>query len=194
MQKEAHPFLEGRLSYLRSVELSDIGHITRWVNDPETTYTMFYGQLPKNTEQVREFVVSQVNSPQHVVFLACDRKTGKPIGLTGLYDIHTTAHSAKFNILIGEKKFRGRGYGTEIAELLLFYGFDRLNLHRIYLGVTSENKMAIHAYQNAGYVLEGTLKDDIYRNSRYYDTIRMAVLREDYYERLYKKAKRKLKV
>ena len=89
-------------------------------------------------------------------------------------------------MLIGEKDFWGGGYGTEITELITYYGFDRLNLNRIYLGYTADNKAAGKVYQKAGYVFEGTLKKDIYRNSKYYDSIRMAILRKDYYEKFYK--------
>ena len=84
-------------------------------------------------------------------------------------------------MLIGERAYWGKGYGTEITELLTFYGFDRLNLHRIWLGVTADNKGAVRCYERAGYVHEGVFKDDLYRNSRFYDSIRMAILRTDYY-------------
>jgi RimJ/RimL family protein N-acetyltransferase len=72
--------------------------------------------------------------------------------------------------------------GTEVTEILTYYGFDRLNLNRIYLGFTAENKGAGKAYEKAGYRQEGILKEDIYRNSRYYDSVRMAILRKDYYK------------
>lgn len=181
------PFLSSKLVTLRSIEIIDIPVIATWLNDPETTQTMFYGQRPTNQERVRELILGQINSPDNVVLLVCDRKTKKPIGFAGLYDIHPTAQKAEFRILIGEKDFRGKGYGTEITELLTFYGFDRLNLHRVYLGVTTTNKGGVRAYEKAGYCHEGVLKDDIYRNSQYHDSVKMAILRDDYYRRLYKK-------
>lgn len=187
-------FLSGPLLGLRPVERSDLALIAGWVNDPVTTYFMFTGQRPQSLEQVEKNVLNVMFSSENAVFMMCDKKSGRPIGYAGLYDLHATARRAEFRILIGEKTARGRGYGTEAAELMLFYGFDRLNLQRIWLGVTAENKGGIRAYEKAGFVKEGVLRDDIYRNSRYYDTVRYAVLRDAYYKKLYFQHREKFKI
>jgi len=93
------------------------------------------GQMPMNLIKVEELMNNQIQSPHNAVFLAIDKKTKKAIGFAGLYDIHLTAHKAEFRVLIGEKEVWNKGYGTEITELLTYYGFDRLNLHRVWLGV-----------------------------------------------------------
>lgn len=185
--KERTVFLKGKLVALRPVEEGDIPIITKWLNDEEVTYYMFYGQLPMSTSQVAKMINEQVESPNNVVLIIEDRKTNKPIGFGGLYDIHPRARKAEFRILIGEKDYWGKGYGTEATELLTFYGFDRLHLNRIWLGVTDENKAAVSVYKNVGYKVEGVLRQDIYRNSRYYNSIRMSILREEYYPKLYQK-------
>ncbi len=155
---------------------------------------MFTGQRPKTEEQVVDIMAVNLKSEENTVFVVCDIKSGKPIGLVGLYEIDGTARKAEMRIIIGDKNYWGKGYGTELTELITFYGFDRLNLNRVYLGVTSENAGACKAYEKAGYVYEGTLKDDIYRNSSYYDSIRMAILREDYYKKYYPKHKKRFAV
>lgn len=184
-------FLKGSRVYLRSVELAtDIPLIASWINDGIVTKFMFYGQLPTTLSQVEKMIVDQISSPANVVFMVCDNATQKPIGFAGLYDMHLTARKAEFRVLIGETDFWGKGYGTEVTQLLTFYGFDRMNMHRMYLGVTSENLGAVKAYEKAGYVREGQLRDDIYRNSKYYDSIKMSLLREEYYEKYYEEHKK----
>ncbi|MBI5147719.1 MAG: GNAT family N-acetyltransferase [Parcubacteria group bacterium] len=183
-------FLSGRLISLRPVERNDAPLIARWINDPLVTFTMFTGQRPVNREQVENLIMSQVVAFENVIFIMTDKKSGQPIGLTGLYDIHPTARKAEFRVMIGEEMFWGKGRGTEAAHLMLFYGFDRLNLHRIWLGVTAENVAGVRAYEKAGFKREGVLKEDLYRNSRYYDSIRMAVLRQEYYAKLPLKRRR----
>ena len=68
------PFLKGKLVFLRSVEQSDISAIVVWINGPEVTHYMFYGQLPTNLEQVETFIMDQVRSPKNAVFAVCDLK------------------------------------------------------------------------------------------------------------------------
>ena len=184
-------FLQGSLTLLRPLAGDDFALLSKWLNDPEVTYFMFYGQRPQTEEQIRELLLKQVQDQSNVVCMVLDKKSGNPIGFAGLYDMHFTSQKADFRILIGEKRFWGKGYGTEVTELLTFYGFDRLNLHRIYLGATLENKGALRAYEKAGFKKEGVLRDDIYRNSQYYDSVRMAILREDYYKTLYNIHKKK---
>lgn len=183
-------FLKGEKIILRPIETKGLPELARlineWVNDEIVTYYMFTGQIPQNSEQIVADFKKQLEGKNNVIFLIVDLETQKPIGYTGLYEIRLTARSAEFRILIGEKDFWGGGYGTEVTELVTYYGFDRLNLNRIYLGYTSDNKGAGKAYEKSGYVYEGTLKEDIYRNSQYYDTIRMAILRKNYYEKFYK--------
>lgn len=190
-------FLKGEKVLLKPIEIRELPKlsklIAKWINDGLVTYYMFTGQIPQNSTQISADFRKQLESGTNLIFLVVDIKTKKPIGYAGLYDIHLTARKAEFRILIGEKDFWGRGCGTEVTDLLTFYGFDRLNLNRIFLGYTSANKAAGRAYEKAGFVYEGTLKEDIYRNSQYYDSIRMAILRKDYYKNFYKKHAKQFK-
>ena len=190
-------FLKGERVFLKPVEFKELPKLakvfSKWVNDEIVTYYMFIGQKPQNFLQIAEDFKKQLKERNNVIFLVVDLKTKKPIGYGGLYDIHFTAKKAELRILIGEKDFWSKGYGTEITQLFTYYGFDRLNLNRIYLGFAAENKGAGKAYKKAGYVYEGTLKEDIYRNSRYYNAIRMAILRKDYYKKYYGRDVKKFK-
>jgi len=191
MKTARRPFLTGKRVFLQPVERGDIPCIAGWLNDPLVTRTMFYGQLPANLDQVEQMILGQLSTPGNAVFLVVHRKSKKSIGLAGLYELHPTAHKASFRILIGETTFWGKGYGTEITELLILYGFERLNLHRLSLGVTQENAGAVRCYEKAGFVREGVLRDDLYRNGRYYDSILMSILRTEYEAHLAAKLKRR---
>lgn len=179
--------MRGELVALRNVEETDAPLVLRWMNDEEVTHYMFTGQRPLTLTQVTEELRRQTESASNTVFIVEDLKTRRPVGLGGLYDIHATARKAEFRVLLGERECWNKGYGTEVTELLTFYGFDRLNLHRIWLGVTAENRGGVRAYQKAGYREEGRLREDLYRNSRYYDSIRMSILRSEYYPDRHKK-------
>ena len=189
-------FLKGEYCLLQPLQIDFTGDtsklIAQWINDELVTYHMFTGQKPMNQDQVATLFKHDLEAG-NIVFLICDKKSKKPIGYAGLYDFNWVARKAEFRILIGEKAFWGKGCGTEVTEMLTFYGFDRLNLNRIYLGYTMANKAAQRTYEKAGYKHEGIQKDDIYRNSTYYDTARMAILRKDYYEKYYKAHVKKFK-
>lgn len=189
-------FLKGSMCVMVPLEDKDIAALvsllSKWVNDEVVTYYMFTGQTPINKRQLSKNIKDDFLG-NNLIFLILSLNGNKIVGYCGLYDIHKTARKAEFRILIGDKNAWGKGLGTEVCEMLTFYGFDRINLNRIYLGYTSGNKGAAKAYTKAGYAYEGTLKEDIYRNSRYYDSIKMGILRKDYYQKYFMIHKRKYK-
>jgi len=188
-------FLKSKRLTLKQIELGEMKKLSKvvakWVNDEEITYYMFTGQIPKNSNQIFDEFKKLLESRDNIVFLVLDNKNKKPIGYTGLFDINHVARKAEFRILIGDKDFWGKGLGMEITELMTFYGFDRLNLNKIYCGYVNENKAAGKAYKKAGYIKEGELHDDVYRNSKYYIGINLAIFRNDYYKNRYAKHKEK---
>ena len=181
-------FLKGSKCKLDPIQIRDISVLanllSKWINDEVVTFYMFTGQFPIGKSEIVNNIKRDM-SGDNIIFLIRRIKTNKIIGYCGLYDINKTARKAEFRVLIGDNNCWGKGIGTEVCQMVTFYGFDRVNLNRIYLGYTSANKAAAKVYVNAGYVYEGTLKDDIYRNSGYYDTELMAILRDDFYKKYY---------
>lgn len=102
------------------------------------------------------------------------------IGFVALFSIEWNNQCGKMAIGIGDPNFRGKGYGTDALRLILRYGFCELNLHRIGLDVISYNTRAIHAYQNVGFQVEGTMRESVLRDGQKYDRILMSILRNEY--------------
>ena len=153
--------------FLRPVNKFDIPLVLKWANDPEVTYYMFKGAIPVKAEDL------EAEWDKNIVFaVMCGRVH---IGTTGLYSINWIARSAEFRIIL-DKNYWGNGHGTEATKLTVKYGFETLNLNKIWLGVNAENISAIRAYEKAGFIKEGILRQEIFRNNRYYDAVRMSVL------------------
>ena len=60
------------------------------------------------------------------------------------------------------------------------YAFETLNLNRVWLHVYEYNERGIRAYEKVGFKREGVLRQDRYHAGRYWDTITMAILREEW--------------
>jgi RimJ/RimL family protein N-acetyltransferase len=92
----------------------------------------------------------------------------------------TGATTALVGILIGEKSCWNRGYGTEAMHLLVDTAFNTLNLHRVYLRVFEDNPRAIRAYEKAGFVHEGRMRQAEFHQGRFCDVLLMSVLRPEW--------------
>ena len=178
---EIIPFLEGHLTILRGLTEADLdGPMVQWSNDREVTRMLYRGAFPETRATAAKAMEAVAANPQEVELAIEDIVSGKHIGVAGLHSMNRIAHSAEFRILIGDKLFWNGGYGTEVTQLMVAYGFEVLNVHKVWLGVTADNKGAVRCYEKVGFVHEGVLRHETYRNSRYYDAVRMSILRDEY--------------
>ena len=60
------------------------------------------------------------------------------------------------------------------------YGFFRLNLRRIELGVYAEHEAAVHSYEKVGFLVEGRFRESSFHEGQYKDGLWMALLRSEY--------------
>lgn len=179
-----NPFIVGKKVYLRALEKSDLaGNMFQWANDSDVTHYMFMGAVPNTMERLEEEYEPLSKSKNDVVFAVIDKETDIHIGNVGLYVINWISRAAEFRIIIGEKGYWNKGYGTEATKLTVEYAFEKLNLNKVWLGVNAEHKGAIRAYERAAFVNEGVLRQEIYRNGKYYDAVRMSIIREAYFAR-----------
>lgn len=74
----------------------------------------------------------------------------------------------------------GRGIATEVAEKLVFFGFDKLNLHRIYATCAPENIASRKVLEKAGLVFEGQLRETLWVKGKWRDSLLYSVLENEW--------------
>jgi RimJ/RimL family protein N-acetyltransferase len=168
---------------LRGIEREDIPTFVQWMNDPEVIkYLLINSPLSKVMEE--KWFDHQLEIPpeqgQVLAIEVLDSRKWVMIGTTGLHNIEQVNRAAEFGISIGDKRYWNKGYGVITSKLMLKHGFEDLNLNRIYLNVFAENTRAIKAYEAAGYIREGILRQALYKNGSYHDCILMSVLHSEW--------------
>ena len=66
---------------------------------------------------------------------------------------------------------RGKGLSAKVYAWLLDYLFHQLNMHMVYLEVLESNARAQHVYERLGFHIDGRLRQRIFRNGTYEDSI-----------------------
>lgn len=166
---------------LRPITIDDTDLIVRWRNSEDVRKNFIY-QEEFTCESHLQWLEKYVDTGKVVQFII-ENEDGKPIGSTYLRDIDTHHNKAEFGIFIGEKLSRGKGLGFRATTLTLCYAWKELNLHRVYLRVLSDNTSAVKAYEKAGFIHEGLLKDDVFLRGQYRDVVWMAVINPEYQEK-----------
>jgi RimJ/RimL family protein N-acetyltransferase len=174
-----NPFRVGTKIYLRPVERSDAARIVAWLNDPDVTRTLSVYR-PMNLQNEEEFIARMSGSEHDVVLGIVVKESNAFVGVTGLHEIDFKNRHANFGINIGEKSAWSNGYGTEATSLMVQYAFETLNLNRIRLLVFKNNPRARRTYEKVGFRQEGVLRQERFSEGRYWDTITMALLRDEW--------------
>lgn len=164
---------------LRPVMAEDTDLLVTWRNNPLILDTVFEPK-PVTREQHLAWYNSLQSTDKRIEFIIQLATTRKPIGRIGLTDIDYRNQKAEYSISLGDFSEWGKGYGEEASHLILNFGFRQLNLHKIYLKVFATNQRAVQLYYKLGFELEGTLRDEIYKNGCFQDLLYMSIYRKNY--------------
>jgi len=172
-------FLAGQNVILRSFNPDDALLFCQGENDPDVRETLFLA-YPINVDQIQDRIIAQINSANAVLLTIADKTTNKAIGQTAFFRIDPIGRSAIFYLALLDKSKWSQGLGTEATRLMIDYGFNTLNLHRIQLHVFQDNKAAIRIYEKIGFKKEGVLREVMYHHGKYCDFLVMGCLKNEW--------------
>jgi len=129
----------GKKIYLRPLSPEDAeGNYPSWLNDKEVCRYNSHGSTLYTKEMAAEYIENVQSNSTYKVFAICLNANNQHIGNISLQNIKFNIE-AEFAILMGEKKFWGKGYAKEAGEILIDYGFNQLELKKIYCGTSEAN-------------------------------------------------------
>ena len=171
--------LVGKKCYLSPMDVNDAEKYTAWLNDLEITSYLTLSASLISVEGERKFLENAAMEHHYAIV---DSATEELIGNASLADINHLHGTAEIGLFIGKKDCWGKGYGTEVMELLLDYGFAKLNLHNITLHVYSFNERAIRCYEKVGFKPAGRLREAFTLNRKKHDILIMDILPDEFYD------------
>lgn len=177
-----HPFLIGKLVYLRALELEDLtGNYFQWFNDPEVCRFNSHGRFPNNMEKMEAYLHRAYTDPSLVVFAIISQENDAHVGNISLQGINLIDRSAEYAIILGEKEYWGKGVAKEASDLILQYAFRVLNLCRVYCGTSEDNTGMQKLAAYMGMTEEGRRREAIYKNGVYHDIVEYGILYREYF-------------
>lgn len=174
---ETHRVLRGERVLLRPLGEGDLRRCVKWFSDPQVT--RFLGRDPGITlaEEERWFREYERKRDEQIFAIEVD---GQHVGNVGLHRIDTRHRRADLGIVIGEADRWSRGYGTDALRAVLRYAFQGLALHKVSLDVLASNERAIRVYERLGFVREGVRREDVFKEGRFVDVVRMGILSREF--------------
>ena len=174
--------LKGEKVVLRPVKMSDAPRFVKWFNDPEVNKFLLVRRMTLRGERV--WIKNKLKSKdKSSIHFSIDTTEGIHIGAIDLRHIDLQNKDSDFGIMIGDKKYWSKGYGSDAMQALINFAFKKLKLHRIYLTVYIYNKRAVKMYEKLGFKHEGMNREGNFWNGRFWDSYRMGILDREWKRR-----------
>ena len=148
---------------LRSKRLTDILNDYTWRTDPELAQLI--AVPPLKTSFIRYSLAyitgSCCFSPGWCRF-AIETLEGKHIGNCSYFNVDEAKGEAELSIMIGDRDYWGKGYGTDAVAALVSYVFHQTKLNRVYATPLASNIRSQKCFRKCGFVQSGYLDEGKY--------------------------------
>ena len=173
-------FLTGNTTTLRPLSVDDVPLLTKWINNEETRRYL-NRKFPLTDLDEKAWVEKTCilpKTPRDVVMIIETKDTTTPIGIMGLHNISWIHRNATTGSMIGDKEYRGKGYASDAKMTLLKYTFETLGMHKIISYAYTKNTKSIEYSKRCGYVVEATLREELFHEGVWEDMTVLACFYE----------------
>lgn len=172
--------IDGEHVRLREFRASDLNDSLAIVGDDRVTRWLSFDSLTREqqNERLSAALARASQTPRTEYYLgitthADDQLIGfARLGLGGV-------KAAKLGYAVVADHW-GHGYATDAARALVNYGFTTLDLHRITAAIGPDNAASIAVATRLGFILEGRLRDHVFTNGAWRDSLLYSALASDW--------------
>jgi len=141
---------------LRDKKIADAPDDYVWQTDPELAQLDAVPPLTITYPQYLSNYVSELYNPSRTRYLfAVETLNGKHIGNCVYYGVDEANGEAEVGIMIGDRNYWDKGYGTDAVTALVNYIFRQTNLNRLYLKTLDGNDRAHRCFKKCGFTPYG---------------------------------------
>ena len=165
------PVLKTNRLVLRQLNSNDENGIYNFYSDP-----VALKYVPRNlfTERIEasdkiKFFDALFDDRKGIWWAISYKEKQDIIGIAGFFEIDKAANKAELGYGFLQGNW-GKGVGTEIVKTLTDFGFQAIQLHKIYAYIHPDNISSIKVVEKFGYKREGLFKDHDFAQNKYFDT------------------------
>ena len=155
--------IKGKVLQLRALEKADLTFLHA-LNNNYKTMNYFFEEPFQTRRELEDLYEKHIHNTTERRFVIQEIATGYSVGVLSLIEIDEINRKCEIDIIVD-------GFILGIK-----YGFDVLNLFKIYLILLPNNVPGLRIYQSAGFKKECRLKKEYFRDGEYVDVYRMYML------------------
>jgi len=164
---------------ITQLQLKHANNLYQWVCDPAIAVAIGLSHAP-SLEYTLEWIQNSLDDPLISAYALIHNQLH--VGNIVLDRVDRYLKTARLSVYVGTPSLRGLGVGTTGIYYALLDGFEKFDLHKVWLTVHINNQAAVKAYTKLNFKIEGTLRDEFliegHRLAAYY----MGLLRNEFDE------------
>tara|TARA_R110002033_G_scaffold139077_1_gene178248 strand:+ start:4129 stop:4665 length:537 start_codon:yes stop_codon:yes gene_type:complete len=175
--------IKGKKVGLRALEREDLKYLRDWRNKEDFRRNFREVRELSLTDQEKWFESIQNTKHINFMFTIVDLETNEPIGAAGLLYINWINRSADFSFYIGKDDIYidDKDASLEAVNLLIKYGFNNLNLNKIWMELYEFDTKKIDIFtKKFNFKQDGLLRENCFEDGKYWDSYLISLLSKDF--------------
>jgi RimJ/RimL family protein N-acetyltransferase len=178
--------INGKRVKLRQLERKHFPLVLKWRNDPEIM-KHFFEAAPISEEQQNRWFDKELTTGNFNWVIVADMLEGgayaepQIVGTVGMYGIDYRNRKCSWGRLILDPVCRGRKMGIETELLVYKYAFEHLGMNKVYGEALVSNETILKIHEKTGNVVEGVLKQHVYKDGKFHDLAAVAIFADTYF-------------
>ena len=167
---------------LREIEEKDWKDVHLYASQEKVCQYQPWGPNNENESEafVKQVIVDARKEPRsRFVFSIIAKENGVMIGV-GEFNIRDFTNKVGEIAYIINPDYWGTGFGTEVANQLIEFGFKEFNLHRIYATCDPRNIGSSKVLEKVGMIREGRLREDLLIKDGWCDSLIYSILEQEW--------------
>ena len=145
----------------------DKGWLT-WVNDIDNL-KMLNSTPNKYTKKDLIKYLKDIKIKKDLMFAVRIKENKEYIGNIKINHIDYFNKNCGYGLLLGEKKYKGKGYGSMMLYKICEYAFDKLKMNKIFSPVFIDNYDSLNSHLKFGMTISGNFKSHFKKNKKFKD-------------------------
>ena len=178
------PVLTTERLTLREPLLEDAADYFVVGSDPEVQkYNAPIMQKVEEAEALMAEVRDEYKKQEGISWAVTLTKSDTLLGLFSFYHWSHNHRRAEVGYALA-RAWWGQGIGTEAVRAMVRFGFEKMNLHRIYAGTIADNHESVAMLEKIGFIREGTKRESSWEDDgTFHDSAMYGLLRREYTKR-----------
>lgn len=164
---------------IRKWKIEDIESVAHYANNEKIACKLRDAfPHPYTLENAKAYVESCVNNSEARQLCRAIAVNGSAVGSIGIFlggDVYQK--SAELGYWLAEE-YWGKGIMSKAVKQICAEAFEKYDIVRIYAEPFAHNAGSRKVLENAGFTLEGIMKNGVYKNEHIYDYCIYALLRQ----------------